>query len=178
MALSESIRLWGSNQKRNQNIKSEISQLNLLKRGVFLKRNIKKNTEINFNDLYFSFPCSQGQMRANNLSKNLKIFSKQNQKKDSPLKLSNIKITDTYSKVLIIRDRIKSFLRNSGVILPKNPRLEISFHYGIDKFSKFGLTMINVINDKYCKKLLILLPGQKHPAQYHRIKKVLYYMEQ
>ena len=126
--------------------------------------------------IYTSFPCSQGQMRANNLSKNLKIFSKQNQKKDSPLKLSNIKITDTYSKVLIIRDRIKSFLRNSGVILPKNPRLEISFHYGIDKFSKFGLTMINVINDKYCKKLLILLPGQKHPAQYHRIKKESFFI--
>jgi mannose-6-phosphate isomerase-like protein (cupin superfamily) len=65
---------------------------------------------------------------------------------------------------------------NKGIILPKNPRLEISFHYGIDEFYKFGLTMINVINDKYCKKLLILLPGQKHPAQYHKIKKESFFI--
>ena len=37
--------------------------------------------------------------------------------------------------------------------------------------------MINVINnDKYCKKLLILLHGQKHPAQYHKIKKESFFI--
>ena len=36
--------------------------------------------------------------------------------------------------------------------------------------------MINVINDKYCKKLLILLPGQRHPAQYHKIKKESFFI--
>ena len=176
IALSEAIKLWGSDQKRDQNIKNEISQLDLLKRGVFLKRNIKKNSEIKFKNLYFSFPCAREQMKANNLSKNLKIFSNKDLTKDAPLNFSNIKIIDTYSKVLTIRDKIKNFLMNKGIILPTNPRLEISFHYGIDKFFKFGLTMINVINDKYCKKLLILLPGQKHPPQYHKIKKESFFI--
>lgn len=153
-----------------------MSQLNLLKRGVFLKREIKKNKQIKFKDLYFAFPSLPGQMQANNLSKNLKIFSKSSFKKDDPIKFSKINIIDTYSKVLNIRDRIKNFLRNKGIILPKNPRLEISFHYGIDNFYKYGLTMINVINDKYCKKLLILLPGQKHPPQFHKIKKESFFI--
>lgn len=175
-ALSNTIKLWGSEKKRDKNINGEVSQLNLLKRGVFLKREIKKNKQIKFKDLYFAFPSLPGQMQANNLSKNLKIFSKSSLKKDDPIKFSKINIIDTYSKVLNIRDRIKDFLRNKGIILPKNPRLEISFHYGIDNFYKYGLTMINVINDKYCKKLLILLPGQKHPPQFHKIKKESFFI--
>ncbi|MDD3138679.1 MAG: cupin domain-containing protein, partial [Lachnospiraceae bacterium] len=29
---------------------------------------------------------------------------------------------------------------------------------------------INIINREYCKKYLIVLPGQKHPSHAHRIK--------
>ncbi len=176
IALSNTIKLWGSEKKRDKNINVEVSQLKLLKRGIFLNKEIKKGKQIQFKDLYFAFPSQGGQMQANHLSKNLKIYSKINLKKDDPIKFSKIDIVDTYSKVLNIRDRVKNYLRNTGVILPKNPRLEISFHYGIDNFYKFGLTMINVINDKYCKKLLILLPGQKHPAQYHKIKKESFFV--
>ena len=30
--------------------------------------------------------------------------------------------------------------------------------------------MITTVNREYCKKILICLPGQSHPEQYHRIK--------
>ena len=30
--------------------------------------------------------------------------------------------------------------------------------------------MITVINREYCKKLIIVLPGQRHPEQYHKQK--------
>ena len=30
--------------------------------------------------------------------------------------------------------------------------------------------MITVVNRDYCKKLIVQMPGQKHPAQYHKIK--------
>ena len=109
MAYSINIKLWGSELKRNKNIANEVTQLNLLKRGVYLKKDVIKNEQIKFRDLYFAFPCSDGQMKANNLSKNLKIFSKSNIKKDSPLKFSKIKVIDKYSKVLKIRDRIQNF---------------------------------------------------------------------
>ena len=175
--LIKGIDLWGSENIRNKNAIEEKRQLDLLKRGVYLKNNVKKNGDIFQKDLYFAFPCKPGQLQANNLSKNLKISSKISLNKDEPLNIKDINIIDTYSKVLVIRDKIKNFLRNSGVILPNNPRLEISFHYGMEKFYKYGLTMINVINnDKYCKKLLILLPGQKHPAQYHKIKKESFFI--
>ena len=52
--------------------------------------------------------------------------------------------------------------RNSGVI-----------HAGIyypENFLKTGATIINCINREYCKKILVLLPGQSHPAHFHKKK--------
>ena len=38
------------------------------------------------------------------------------------------------------------------------------------------MTMINIINNQYCKKLLILLPGQSHPAQFHLKKRESFFV--
>ena len=43
-------------------------------------------------------------------------------------------------------------------------------------FYKYGITMINIINTKYCKKLIIMLPGQIHPQQYHRFKEESFFV--
>ena len=37
-------------------------------------------------------------------------------------------------------------------------------------FYKHGITMITVVNREYCKKLIVVLPGQKHPEQFHEKK--------
>ena len=36
--------------------------------------------------------------------------------------------------------------------------------------------MITVVNREYCKKLLILLPGQMHPEQYHKKKEETFHV--
>ena len=52
-----------------------------------------------------------------------------------------------------------------------NPEFEVEFshHYGPENF-KTGATIINCINREYCKKILVLLPGQSHPAHFHKKK--------
>ena len=50
---------------------------------------------------------------------------------------------------------------------PSQADLEISHHYGIDHFYETGIAMITVVNREYCKKLIIVLPNQNHPEQYH-----------
>ena len=62
-------------------------------------------------------------------------------------------------------------LREAKILLPKGTKLEISHHYGIDKFREFGAALITLVNDEYCKKLVIQLPRQKHPYHFHKIKK-------
>ena len=36
--------------------------------------------------------------------------------------------------------------------------------------------MITVVNRDYCKKILILLPGQAHPEQFHKIKEETFHV--
>ncbi|HOO28949.1 MAG TPA: cupin domain-containing protein, partial [Lachnospiraceae bacterium] len=48
--------------------------------------------------------------------------------------------------------------------------VELSHHYGIPHFRQYGAIIINIINREYCKKYIIVLPGQKHPAHAHRVK--------
>jgi quercetin dioxygenase-like cupin family protein len=62
------------------------------------------------------------------------------------------------------------FLKETNTVYPGQAKLEISHHYGIDNFYMTGATMITVINREYCKKLIITLPGQNHPEQYHKQK--------
>lgn len=65
---------------------------------------------------------------------------------------------------------VKKMLAERNIVVPGMATLEISHHYGIDRFEEIGCTIINVINREYCKKLIVLLPGQRHPEQYHKIK--------
>ena len=48
--------------------------------------------------------------------------------------------------------------------------IELSHHYGLERFREFGAVIINCINRQYCKKLVVMLPRQKHPYHYHEKK--------
>ena len=174
--LSEAISIWGSVESRNKNVKKERIQLNNFKRGIFLKRNIHNKKIINKSDLYFAFPAEKNQLTANDFSKFSLITAKKKLNKDYPLLFNNVKIVDNQSPIKKIRDKIRILLNASQITLPSNPNLEISHHYGLEKFYKYGITMVNVINKSYCKKLIIMLPGQKHPAQFHKEKEESFFI--
>ena len=71
---------------------------------------------------------------------------------------------------------ICAIINESKLTVPADVDLEISHHYGIKSFKKFGLSMLTVINREYCKKILILLPGQSHPEQYHNKKEETFHV--
>jgi N-acetylneuraminate synthase len=73
-------------------------------------------------------------------------------------------------QVLEIVTAVKALLKTGNVVVPGKSDLEISHHYGLERFHEFGLTMVTVVNREYCKKLLVMLPGQTHPEQYHQKK--------
>ncbi len=68
------------------------------------------------------------------------------------------------------------FLKKSNQFLLGKYDFEISHHYGLEKFYQFGLVMITILNRNYCKKILVLLPGQKHPEQWHNIKEETFHV--
>jgi len=154
----------------NSTNKKEIETLRKLQRGVFVNKNIKSGTTINKDNVYFAFPAIPGQLTANDYSKYTLIRTKKNLKKNDSINFINCYIKNNLKEIYKIIKKIKIILKNSKVNIPRNVSLEISHHYGINKFYKFGLTMITLVNRRYCKKLLIMLPNQAHPHQFHKIK--------
>jgi Uncharacterized conserved protein, contains double-stranded beta-helix domain len=166
----------GDKNKKINNNKNEMQNLISLRRGIFAKRNIKKNQTINKKDVYFAFPPEKNQYTANDWSKYLKYTSNKNIKKDNAINPFNSKKVDTREKIWLIVKKVRSFLKKTKTTIPSDASLEISHHYGLDKFNKFGLIILDVINRDYCKKLLLLLPGQHHPEQMHKKKEETFHI--
>ena len=93
-------------------------------------------------------------------------------KKNEPLFLEKIilpKKPDYHIIKKAIHD-VKGMLSEAGIILNSEFNVEYSHHYGVEKFKEIGVTIINIINREYCKKILVQLPEQKHPSHHHKLK--------
>ena len=155
---------------------NELKSLNSLKRGIFLKTNVKNGTTISKNNLYLAFPPTNNQITADRLSKYSEIKAKKNINKDQALTVKNCKIFSNRKKIEQIVEKTKSILKKRNQFLLGKYDFEISHHYGLEKFYQFGLVMITILNRDYCKKILVLLPGQKHPEQWHNIKEETFHV--
>ncbi len=85
-------------------------------------------------------------------------------------------IDRNYKMVSKIVSKVKIILENSKIIIPDYFPLEISHHYGINQFPKYGCVTISIVNRAYCKKIIVLFPGQKHPAHMHDIKEETFHV--
>lgn len=149
----------------------EKSDLLALQRGVFLRRSLKKGERITENDVYFAFPCEKGQLLSAQFSKYADIvLNRDLEKIDAPVYLSDVDISDNRKRVNEIVDKVFDVLKNGHVVVPASSKCDISHHYGIDKFEETGTVLIDYINREYCKKYLVMLPGQNHPSHYHKEK--------
>jgi len=148
----------------------ELADLRQFKRGVFAAKNIEEGSAINTTDIFFAFPNECGQLVANDISKYTEYIAKRSINVNEPIFLKDVVKIEKREKVYAIVQKVKELIKESNVVIPGKVDLEISHHYGIDRFMEFGITMITVVNREYCKKLIILLPGQKHPEQYHKKK--------
>ena len=170
------LELCGVSGRRAEFSRDELSSLRSLRRGLFAKRAFKKGDLIPHKDLFAAIPTIDGHITANDLSKYTELHAIDDIEADAPLLTSNVEPRNFQEKVYEIVQEVKGLLRKSGVTIPSQVDLEISHHYGIDRFHEFGLTMMTVVNRMYCKKLIVLLPGQKHPTQYHRQKEETFHV--
>ena len=156
--------------QRYQPSRVERDSLMSLRRGVFAKRHVSAGSVLGSADVEFAFPTSAGQVTANEWSKYTKFTATKNLSPGEAVTNEAVNTFNLRENVGFIVKRVKTLLDEARVVVPKIADLEISHHYGIEKFDQFGLVIINVVNREYCKKLLVLLPGQSHPEQYHEKK--------
>ena len=149
----------------------ELADLAALQRGAFAAKKLKPGQRLDMKDLYLAFPCREGQVLASDLSKYISLTVKESFiGKDKPIMLEDITVIDDTARIREIVSKIVVLLKKSNVVIPINSTCEISHHYGKDVFEETGVTMINCINREYCKKILVVLPGQAHPAHLHQQK--------
>lgn len=186
-ATPEQVRLWleaaryaqtvcGIGDVRLPSNQAETDSLRSLRRGVFAKRDLQVGDVLKREDVFFAFPPEANQFTANDWSKYASFTVQQPIQKNQALSPQNTQRTDTRSKVWDIAQKVKGLLEASRVTIPGGVDLEISHHYGIDRFDEVGLTMLTVVNRGYCKKLLISLPNQWHPEQYHNKKEETFHV--
>lgn len=160
--------LCGTTEGRYVPAEKEFADLQALRRGVFAKSNLVPGQKLTSEDFYLAFPCQQGQLLANSLSKYASVtVGASSIDKNAPLMLDNVSINDCRNQVLSAVKDVFALIEKSGVVIPEGSRCDISHHYGLENFRKTGVAMIECVNREYCKKVLIELPGQSHPAHYH-----------
>ncbi len=166
----ETYAICGIEKGRYISTEKEKSDLQALRRGVFANKVIKKGEKLQTEDLYCAFPCTLGQMVANDLSKYNVFYANNDLLPNQAIMLQDVVKSDNRATIEQALKEIIGVLKKSGVIVPVNSTCELSHHYGIEKFKEIGVAIITCVNREYCKKLLVLLPEQKHPTHYHVIK--------
>jgi len=172
----DTLEMLGEVGKRYIFTEKEISDLRGLRRGVYAKGPIIKGKIISEEDVFFAIPVQEGQVTANDFSKYTDFVAKEDIAKNELILQLNVVKSDKREKVFEIVQKVKALLKKSNVVVPGKAEIEISHHYGIDKFEKYGITMITVVNREYCKKLIIVLPGQYHPEQFHNKKEETFHV--
>ncbi|HVO85383.1 MAG TPA: N-acetylneuraminate synthase family protein [Syntrophobacteria bacterium] len=166
----------GPTAQRRVPTSAELGSLASLRRGVFAKKAIRAGDFISNNDIFLAFPPQEGQVCANDWSKYTRFVATRDIRANAPLTVENTEHKHTRQKVYEVVQSVKALLERGNVVIPGAADLEISHHYGLEKFDEYGLVMITVVNREYCKKLLVMLAGQTHPEQYHEKKEETFHI--
>ncbi|MDD3138432.1 MAG: N-acetylneuraminate synthase family protein [Lachnospiraceae bacterium] len=145
---------------------AEIDSLRSLMRGVYAKRDIKNGNIISEEDVYYAMPCQEKQITSGEFKDGM-IASKDYKINEKIIEKPKI------TGVGVVRNAIhdaKGMLYEAGIALGDDFEVELSHHYGMKHFRQHGAIIINIINREYCKKYIIVLPGQTHPMHAHKIK--------
>lgn len=146
---------------------AELDSLRSLMRGVYAKKDIAVGEPLTEENVFFAMPCSEKQMTSGEF-KDGKLTASRAYKTNEEI-LEHPKITG----VGIVRGAVhdaKGMLYEAGIALGNDFEVELSHHYGIPHFRQYGAIIVNIINREYCKKYIIVLPGQQHPFHAHKIK--------
>jgi len=156
--------------KRVEFSDKELADLKQFKRAVFAKQNIKKGEKIDLSNVFLAWPSKEKQLLANDMSKYTDYLAEKDISANEAIFISDVKKLNNREKVYKIILHARELLDKARVPLSNKLGVEISHHYGIDNFYKNGAVIITCVNREYCKKIIVLFPGQNHPSHFHKQK--------
>ncbi|MDC0343252.1 N-acetylneuraminate synthase family protein [Alphaproteobacteria bacterium] len=148
----------------------EKDSLSSLKRGIYVKVNKNKGEILNKSDVYFAMPFQKNQIDSGQWKEGIVLTN--NVSVNEPLKHTDVELQQEPDYLIIKKaiHEVKGMLAEAKIFLNTEFEVDYSHHYGVRKFMQYGVVIINIINRDYCKKILVQLPNQIHPPQYHKLK--------
>jgi sialic acid synthase SpsE/mannose-6-phosphate isomerase-like protein (cupin superfamily) len=156
--------------ERPASLPEEVAALQSLWRGIFARKPLKPGEEIELADVYFAMPYLPGQLSSGEWKEGM--ITAAPVEPHAPLLRSSVQIPAESEKQVLFTaiHSAKAMLNEARIALPTEFETEFSHHYGLAKFPSVGIIMVTCVNRSYCKKLVIQLPGQRHPSHYHKVK--------
>jgi sialic acid synthase SpsE/mannose-6-phosphate isomerase-like protein (cupin superfamily) len=173
---TRALTMIGEPEQRYSPPPAELAALGDLARGAFARQRLAPGEVIKPGNVFYAMPNVTGQLVAQDFSKYEEFITRCEIPENNPLMREEVMTRNTRELVHKIVSDVKAVIRKSKVQVPGQCELEISHHYGIEKFREFGLTAITVVNREYCKRLMVVLSGQKHPEQWHERKDETYHI--
>src|SRR5665647_2333477 len=124
---------------------SETESLQSLMRGVFARQPIAKGSEIAREDVFFAMPWQPGSLSSGEWEPGLVADKDYAPLKPINVSLAKLEVTDE-ERVYSIMLQVKGMLNKARIFLGKDSSLEVSHHYGLERFREFGCIIINCIN--------------------------------
>jgi sialic acid synthase SpsE/mannose-6-phosphate isomerase-like protein (cupin superfamily) len=152
--------------------KTEESQtLRTLKRGIYLRKNVEIGETITISDVYFAFPLeTDSQFWSGEIE--FPVVCKSPIETNGPVTRANIVRNQAKgNQIDQIILQAKGMLASARINFNDDATIELSHHYGLERFREMGAILVTCYNDEYAKKLVIQLPRQKHPYHFHKLKK-------
>lgn len=150
----------------------EVQSLHQLTRGTFVERPLRRGQAITRDDVFFAMPCAEGQTTSGEFAETM--VASRDYQAGEPLSESRAR-----GPVEVMREAIhdaKGMLQEAGIAIGSEFEVELSHHHGPQQFRRFGAVIINLTNRAYCKKLLVVLPGQHHPGHFHKEKEETFHV--
>jgi len=165
--------LCGLNTKDVEKPTTDIEKQSLegLQRGMFAKKDLEGGSLLDMNDVYFAMPFVPGQISSESWTDKGIVINK-SFKIDEPIFPDDAVITKNVKNRVLKKSihEFKAMLNKASIVLNSEFGVEFSHHYGVENFRETGALIIDCINREYCKKLILVLPGQKHPSHFHKRK--------
>ena len=175
-AANEVLKMCGHKNSRYRFSDAELQTMRELQKGVFAKEPIAKNSRVKPSEVFYAIPNCDGQIVANDVSKYVEFHALRDIEINQPILSKDVRRIEAREKLLQVVAQVKKLLKESSVVVPSQLEFEVSHHYGLENFEKFGAVLITVVNREYCKKIIVLLPGQIHPEGYHKKKEETFHV--
>jgi N-acetylneuraminate synthase len=169
----ESRRIGGASSNAPKRIQqAEIESILSLSRGTFATRALKQGERINPEDVFFAMPCAEGQTTSGEYQDTM-VASRDYEAMEA---IRECRRPDLINQTRAIIHDAKGLLYEAHVDLGPDFTIELSHHYGMEHFRQVGALLVTVVNREYCKRLVVMLPGQRHPTHLHKKKEETFHV--